>query len=104
MGLLWHSRPRLCFLFFARFGVTGFPAVGDLGQELADVFDLGEGPKMNAVAAQVDYFWSWDLAFVDVAAKSNGADSEQPRRLGSREFIHSGMSVPYSKKGCQTPG
>jgi hypothetical protein len=49
-SLVWHSRPR----FFTEFGVSGFSAVGDLGQELTDSFDIFIGPRVNNGVASLD--------------------------------------------------
>ena len=77
--LLWFARRGLfglCLLFFTEFGVTGFPAVGDLGQELADVFDFGLGPRVHDKFAELDNFWSGHLPNCDVVAQSLGPDAQ----------------------------
>jgi len=70
---MWHSRPRLCFLFFPKFGVAGFPAVGDLGQELADVFDFGERPEMCSKFPELNGFRRWNFPGCHVTDQSSMA-------------------------------
>jgi hypothetical protein len=71
-----HGRFGLCLLFLPEFLVTGFPAVGDLGQELADVFDFGLGPDVNGALSLLHRLRSWNLSYDDIVRKSPIADSE----------------------------
>ncbi len=57
---MWHCRPRLCFLVFI-FLVSSFPAVGDLGQELAEILNFGFSPHMDDTLSHLDNFWSRNL-------------------------------------------
>src|SRR5262249_14912456 len=86
---MWHSRPRLCFLFCPEFGITGFPAVGDLGQELADVFDFGFGPNVDNATAHPDNFRSRNLPHRDIVSQSFVTDVQSPGCFASRMLIHS---------------
>jgi hypothetical protein len=61
--LFWferHGRFGLCLLLCTKFLVAGFPAVGDLGQELTDVFDFFFGPGVMC-ALSAFRLWGWDF-------------------------------------------
>src|SRR5260221_3833413 len=92
---MWHSRPRLCSLSCPQFLISGFPAVGDLGQEFADVFDFGFSPGMNDAFAlpDADYFWSGYLADRDMVGKCVRVNPEFLRRLICRKPFHYWTSI-----------
>ena len=93
--LVWHSRPRLCFCFFTEFGVSGFPAVGDLGQELADVLDFGFGPGVDDAFSlpDINYLRSGDLAHGDMVSQRVRVNSELLCRLICRKPLHVRMII-----------
>ena len=101
-SLVWHSRPRLCLLFLSQFLISGFPSVGDLGQELASLLNVGFGPEVNAALAQFDYFRSGKLAAGNVSAQSNRANSKRLGGFSGRNLFHSGTNVPDRYGACQT--
>jgi hypothetical protein len=65
-----HRRFGLCFLFGPKLLVSGFSAVGDLGQKFADVFDFGVSPHVNDTASHGDDFRRGDLSYRDVVGQS----------------------------------
>jgi len=85
---VWHSRPRLSFLFFPEFGVTGFPAVGDLGQELADAFDFVEGPEVDSHPPGSHGFGSGNFPSRYVTAQGGVGGSKFLSRLPRGVGVH----------------
>ena len=75
----------LCLLFFPEFGVTGFPAVGDLGQELADVFYLFICPKIDGNASGRCSLGLWDLACGKIPAQCCSCNTKPFRDLLARK-------------------
>jgi hypothetical protein len=84
-GFARHGRFRLCLLFFPEFGVTGFPAVGDLGQELADDFDFAFGPEVKRHSAAGYRAGSRDFLGCDIATKRSLGNSKLPGRFSRRD-------------------
>ena len=68
VALLLFRSGLFLLLFFLL--VTGFPAVGNLGQELADSLDVGDCPEMNGHAATRGSPWWRYLPRRDVPAQS----------------------------------
>lgn len=80
-GFARRSLFGLCLLFFTEFGVAGFPAIGNLGQELTDVFDFSFSPKMNRHAAARCRFGGWNLASLYVTNQGDARKTELLSRL-----------------------
>ena len=83
-----HGRFGLCLLFFTEFGVTDFPAVGDLGQEFADVLNFFFGPGMQARFTDGKDCWGRNFLCSDVPAECHRVDAQLPGRLVRRERFH----------------
>ena len=72
--LLWL---RFSFLFH----VPRFSAVGDLGQEFANTFDVCFAPDVYSCAAASDGFGRRHLADLDIVGKRAMRQSKLPSRL-----------------------
>lgn len=72
---LLRFRPSFCLLLLL-FLITGFPAVGDLRQELANLFDVLIAPKANADAANPGDWRHRDFSGSDISLKT---DEAQPQ-------------------------
>src|SRR5262249_13725255 len=90
-----HRRVPLWFLLLFRlrfsslFFVTGFPAVGDLGQGLAEMFYLGFSPEMYGHATARGCLGFWDFASLDIAAQGHGSDAKFLSCLVRGKGLHS---------------
>jgi hypothetical protein len=96
-----RGRLGLCLLFFTELLVTGFPAVGDFGQELADMFDFFFGPGVVCSLACLQEAGGRDFFLLNVAGKGLEADSEFSRCFGGGVQIHYDMILSDSLDACQ---
>ena len=87
-GFARHGRFRLCLLFLPEFLITRFSAIGDLRQELADVFDFGLGPEMNRHSATGRRLGGRYLPSRNIATERRLRCPEFFSRLPSRKRIH----------------
>ena len=101
LGFARRSFFGLCLFLFTEFGVTGFPAVGDLGQELADVLDFGVGPAMKFVGANVEHGWCWDFSISDVVRKRCEMYAQPFGGFAGRDDFHFSTMYMIGKLGCQ---
>lgn len=75
---MWHGRLRSWLLGFSfLFLIPGFSAVLDLGQELADSFDVGFRPEVDSHASRRDGFRRRYFSRIYEPAQSGESDSEQ---------------------------
>lgn len=91
LGLLvWPSRPRLWLLGFSfLFLIPGFPAVSDLGKELADAVDVCVGPHVvSSVACSNGILWCSYFSLFDVSAQGHAGNVEFLCCLTSRISLH----------------
>ena len=73
---------------FAFFLMPGLSAVGDLRQELANVFYFFLSPEMYSDASARGCFGLGDLPCFDIAAQSHGSNPELLSCLACRESLH----------------
>ena len=84
---LWFRTP-FCW-FFPLLLITGFPAVGDLGQELANVVYFLLCPEMYGDSATCGGLGLRDFSCLDIAAQSHRSNAEFLSRLTCGEGLHS---------------
>src|SRR5689334_10179017 len=90
---MWHSFFRLCFFFFTEFGITGFPAVGNLGQELADVFYFRVGPNLDCGYSGDLRLRVWNFSGLKVCCQCGVRDSQPFGCFACRMVTHSTQTV-----------
>lgn len=71
--------------------VSRLPAIGDLGQELADIFDFFFRPCVQAGTANREDFRGWNLSCFDVPAERHRVNAELSSSLVRREGYHYSM-------------
>ena len=85
------------WLLLVLFLITGFPAVDDLWQELANLFNLLLSPTVYPHPFGLDKLGRRNLTGCDIAAQGCGINSEFPSCLASgEERNHSAVSVADS--------
>src|SRR5579864_5493882 len=95
-------RPFFCFLRLLLL-VTGFPAVGDLRQEFANMINLFLSPTMNAHSFSLDKLGRRNFTGCDIAAQGCRIKSELSGGLAGREEqVHSSASVADRKRQRKT--
>jgi hypothetical protein len=84
--------------------VSRFPAVGDFGQELAEVLNLLLGPNVMDYLAGFQNPRSGHLSSRDIATQGLGSDPELPGGLGCRIQFHLDLNVTdrylHVKENC----
>ena len=88
----WLRFGLSCCWFFPFLLITGFPAVGDLRQELANLFNLFLGPEMYCHAAARGGFGCGYFPGSDVATQSYCTNPKLLGRLASGKGFHSSTS------------
>jgi len=77
--------------------VSCFPAVGDLGQEFADVLDFGIGPGVNASTRDLyAIFWRRYFRKLNVSAKGDSCDSYLFSGFAGGVRFHSVSMLPIA--------
>ena len=81
-------RPSSCLLL-ALFLITGFSAVGDFRQELANVFYFCFSPEVYCDPSARGCFRLGDFAGLDIAAQRHGSNTKPLSSLSGGESLHS---------------
>jgi hypothetical protein len=66
----------------------GLPAVGNLGQEFADMFDFILSPRVKGAFSSFEKLWGWHLLQLNVARKRLKSNSQPLGRFTCRIKNH----------------